>query len=274
MYSIVVRTTYNTYQEARKNLDKAQYSDVESGDLQKRKVSKPSRYVSEDEMATFHSHPTVLKGSSTDELHEGGGQSQEDGSRKKGEMPKPSHTFSALLKPPSSFPSPSISTHVDSDTPAENTEDLSSDSHQSGEDCAMASPPARAKNRKALTPEEFQHEVLLKLTVLRMVQKQHGELLHGLIGRLRSNAAKGNPALVSSPFSEYESLKQFDDKLTGQMKDIFVEELANKGGINAAACTKRILCYLLCDNLAAEFSGKWLRRVAVLHVEAFKAEHH
>ncbi|XP_049270520.1 uncharacterized protein LOC119389874 [Rhipicephalus sanguineus] len=89
-----------------------------------------------------------------------------------------------------------------------------------------------------------------------MAQKQHGELIHGLIGRLRSNAAKGNAPLVSSPFSEYESLKQFDNKLTGQMKDVLVEELANKGGINAAACTKRILCYLLCDNLAAEFS--WL----------------
>ncbi|XP_075740094.1 uncharacterized protein LOC119162323 [Rhipicephalus microplus] len=87
-----------------------------------------------------------------------------------------------------------------------------------------------------------------------MVQKQHGELLHGLIGRFRSNAAKGNAPLVSSPFSEYESLKLFDDKLTGQMKDTLVEELANKGGSNAAACTKRILSYLLCDNLAAQFS--------------------
>ncbi|KAH7957570.1 hypothetical protein HPB52_020222 [Rhipicephalus sanguineus] len=71
---------------------------------------------------------------------------------------------------------------------------------------------------------EFQHEVLVKLTVLRMVKKQHGELLHGLITRLplRSNAAKGNAPLVSSPFSEYESLKQFDNKLTGQMKDVLV----------------------------------------------------
>lgn len=61
--------------------------------------------------------------------------------------------------------------------------------------------------------------------MLRMVQKQHGELLHGLIGRFRSNAAKGNAPLVSSPFSEYESQKLFDDKLTGQMKDTLVSAL-------------------------------------------------
>ncbi|KAH8032709.1 hypothetical protein HPB51_001407 [Rhipicephalus microplus] len=97
--------------------------------------------------------------------------------------------------------------------------DLSSDSDELEDDCAMASPPAQAKNKKALTQEEFQHEVLVRLTALRMVQKQHGELLHGLIGRFRSNAAKENAPLVSSPFSEYESLKLFDDKLTGQMKD-------------------------------------------------------
>ncbi|XP_049274591.1 uncharacterized protein LOC125759619 [Rhipicephalus sanguineus] len=206
MYSIVVKTTYSTYQEARRNLDQAQYSDVESEHLQKRKVSKPSRYISDDEVPTFHSRLTGSNGPSTDErmentcanacdeFHEGGNQLQEVGNQQKGQMSKPSHTFNALLKPPSSFPGPSGSTHRDCDTPAENTEDLSSDSDESEDGCemldgqeteagmrdsAMASPPARAKNRKALTPEEFQHEVLVKLTVLRMVQKQHGNLYMG-----------------------------------------------------------------------------------------------
>ncbi|XP_075737989.1 uncharacterized protein LOC142777454 [Rhipicephalus microplus] len=107
-YSIVVKATYSTYQEARRNLDQAQYSDVESGHLQKRKVSKPSRYISDDEVSTFHSRPTGSTRPSVDErientcanawgeFHEAN-QLQKVGNQQKGEVSSSSPFHNTIL---------------------------------------------------------------------------------------------------------------------------------------------------------------------------------
>ncbi|XP_037558107.1 uncharacterized protein LOC119435267 [Dermacentor silvarum] len=105
--------------------------------------------------------------------------------------------------------------------------------------------------------EEFQHQVLMKLSVLRVVQQQQGELLNALVsrfarGNMQSQAAK--EPLISEPFDDYESLKRFDETLTGSRREDFIQELANKGGANPTTCTKRILRHVMTDFLGCQFS--------------------
>lgn len=70
---------------------------------------------------------------------------------------------------------------------------------------------------------EFQYQVLTRLTLLRMVQQQHGELLMSLTERMsRRHQPSKEPAVPRSPFRDYESLKRFDTTLTGPKKEALV----------------------------------------------------
>lgn len=108
-----------------------------------------------------------------------------------------------------------------------------------------------------MSQEEFQRQVLTKLTVLRVVQQQQGHLIGALVSRFaRQNmeAQARNTPLITQPFQDYDDLKRFDATLNGTRKEAFIRELAAKGCANPAACTKRILQYLMTDLLAFHFS--------------------
>ncbi|KAH7940110.1 hypothetical protein HPB52_021859 [Rhipicephalus sanguineus] len=104
---------------------------------------------------------------------------------------------------------------------------------------------------------KFQRQVLTQLAGLRVVQQQQGQLLGDLVTRFarRNMEAQANSEpLVAMPFDDYGTLKQFDCTLTGTRKEVFIRELAVKGGANPAACTKRMLRYVMTDHLACQFS--------------------
>ncbi|KAL3221007.1 hypothetical protein MRX96_029711 [Rhipicephalus microplus] len=175
------QATYSTYQEARRHLDQAQYSDVKSGHLQKRKVSKPSRYISDDVVPTFRSRPTGSTRPSVDErklsykeailfcnipfcmqerrtlvqmlvMNFMKQTSCKRLATNRKERCQSQSTLPVLLwNPPSSFPGPSGSTYLssDSDELEDNCEMLDGQETEAGmRDSAMASPPARAKKQE------------------------------------------------------------------------------------------------------------------------------
>ncbi|XP_077500468.1 uncharacterized protein LOC144131398 isoform X1 [Amblyomma americanum] len=64
-----------------------------------------------------------------------------------------------------------------------------------------------------------------------------------------------NP-LITTPFKDYEALKEFDVTLHGSKREDFIQELSGKGGANVTSSTRRLLRHLLEDSLACQFS--WL----------------
>ncbi|CAN7974709.1 unnamed protein product, partial [Ixodes persulcatus] len=79
--------------------------------------------------------------------------------------------------------------------------------------------PGPSTSRKLLPPEEFQREILTRLTVLRIVQQQQGELLRALtVRQTRGELVENLQLLVSSPFDDVSSLKTFDSTIQVEIK--------------------------------------------------------
>ncbi|XP_037561639.2 uncharacterized protein LOC119440843 [Dermacentor silvarum] len=102
--------------------------------------------------------------------------------------------------------------------------------------------------------KEFQREVLTRLSVLRIVQQQQGELLTALTTRCTVKQSDNAPQVVVGQFDSYDELKKFDQTLTGPVKEAVVQQLANIGGPSPESCTRRVLRSVLSDKLASTFS--------------------
>ncbi|XP_037523874.1 uncharacterized protein LOC119401263 isoform X2 [Rhipicephalus sanguineus] len=237
-YAMLMKATFNNYRDARLALPRLQYtSELESTGGGKRKVTKPTRY-------------------------------------------EPEHNRQPP-RPPSTFPGPSVASHEEprsedsEDVPVQVDADAEDEGvllelhgetpegHATGESFAAgdaefaAAGTGQPHKKKVMSQEEFQRQVLTQLAGLRVVQQQQGQLLGDLVTRFarRNMEAQANSEpLVAMPFDDYGTLKQFDCTLTGTRKEVFIRELAVKGGANPAACTKRMLRYVMTDHLACQFS--------------------
>ncbi|XP_064463675.1 uncharacterized protein LOC135374669 [Ornithodoros turicata] len=245
MYKVAVKGAYDRYEDGRRKVDLAQYtSDLDSGqELKKRRIQRPTRYDDED---VRYSAPT----------------------------------------PPLSFPRASTSHSPRNDTPDEDDAALStvsdtiiddiSDIQAADEsvDCGNSlrkvhssasleidqertkqqQQPTRT-NRKALPPGEFQHEVLTRLTALRMVLQQQSELLTALSMKCtKDSVILEEGSVFKDQFDDIAALQRFDASLTEATKGSLVRYLSSIGGVSPESCTRRILRTLMSDRVAAEFS--------------------
>lgn len=72
---------------------------------------------------------------------------------------------------------------------------------------------------------EFQYQVLTRLTVLRMVQQQHGDLITAFTTRYsrdKLQRLQEEEPVMKGPFNSYDELKHFDAKLSGSTRERFV----------------------------------------------------
>ncbi|XP_064488379.1 uncharacterized protein LOC135400478 [Ornithodoros turicata] len=99
---------------------------------------------------------------------------------------------------------------------------------------------------------DFQHVVLKNLNIIRLVLQQQGELLSSLIPPQPSltEAVK----LLEGPLESTDQLQQFEEGLTKQQEKHFVLELSLLGGHNTKVAVRRMLSYVITDELGRQYS--------------------
>ncbi|XP_064467205.1 uncharacterized protein LOC135378195 [Ornithodoros turicata] len=109
--------------------------------------------------------------------------------------------------------------------------------------------------KKSLPREEYQRQTLRLLHMMRLTLMQHGELLQDLCSH-RIDIHEARPALVQEPFVCSQALEEFSNSLNNSKTAQLVDELSHLGGNDVGQATRNMLCYLLTDSVASEYS--WL----------------
>ncbi|XP_077550914.1 uncharacterized protein LOC144164277 isoform X2 [Haemaphysalis longicornis] len=288
-FNAAIKGTYTNYDDARRKLEVAQFtSDLESEDTERRKTSRPARYESGAPQTVPPPPPPPppsFPAAGTSSATAGTSSATAGTSSATAGTSFATASIQRLTQESSEDGSSTAvseqSSEIVFDASAEMTDTGADRDEEEGAERRRSLSPKKLK-RKLLSPEEFQYQVLTRLTLLRMVQQQHGELLMSLTERMsRRHQPSKEPAMPRSPFRDYESLKRFDTTLTGPKKEALIEELSSQGGSTAAVCARRLLKLLLADSLAMEFSwfGKKGKhsfsqlRLAPCIVSAVKSSH-
>ncbi|KAL1436886.1 hypothetical protein MTO96_049282 [Rhipicephalus appendiculatus] len=224
-YPAVIKGTFNNYEDGRRKLPLAEYSsdlDMEQG-LKKRKIQKPARYV-EQELCEAPKPPSDFPEGQEDDIQAGGGMSEDSSDNE--------------------------------DSSFEMTTQEAACGLANAKEQVYRSPASgpRSHSRKILPEEEFQREVLTRLSVLRIVQQQHGELLTALTTRHTMKDTDKGPAVIVGRFDNHDELQKFDQTLTGSVREALIQQLATIGGPNPESSARRVLRTVLSDKLAAKFS--------------------
>ncbi|KAM7290711.1 hypothetical protein ISCGN_027308 [Ixodes scapularis] len=133
--------------------------------------------------------------------------------------------------------------------------------------------PTKAAPRKvpavpADFPQAFKQHVLRLLNIMRFTLQQHGEMLNKLCAILPVQSVIAHPSLVEQAFNTLPDLLAFEKELDEEKALRLVHELKQLGGKTASKATKRMLTYLLTDELAAQFS--WIGRKGKLNFSVLK----
>ncbi|XP_029822778.4 uncharacterized protein LOC115308822 [Ixodes scapularis] len=116
--------------------------------------------------------------------------------------------------------------------------------------------------------QAFKQHVLRLLNIMRFTLQQHGEMLNKLCAILPVHAVIAHPSLVEQAFNTLPDLLAFEKELDEEKALRLVHELKQLGGKTASKATKRMLTYLLTDELAAQFS--WIGRKGKLNFSVLK----
>ncbi|XP_077512760.1 uncharacterized protein LOC144123921 [Amblyomma americanum] len=127
---------------------------------------------------------------------------------------------------------------------------------------------ARLSDRRDSVDEDFKQHVIRLLNILHFTQQQHGDMLNKLCEVLPSQAIITKPLLISEPFTSVDDLLKFNEKLDKENFALLVRELVQLGGKNSNVAAKRMLAYVLSDQLATKFS--WVGRKNKLNFSALK----
>ncbi|XP_072141991.1 uncharacterized protein [Dermacentor andersoni] len=112
--------------------------------------------------------------------------------------------------------------------------------------------PAASPAPVTLPPHEFQSQVLRLLNILRLTVQ---EILSNLDACVAQGKVTSAPAvLVQQPFETVDALLNFEASLRPEDANVLVNELVQLGGRTPNAAVKRMLIYLFADKLAAEYS--------------------
>ncbi|XP_040061776.1 uncharacterized protein LOC115326005 [Ixodes scapularis] len=117
---------------------------------------------------------------------------------------------------------------------------------------------ARGREDPQDQEQGFKQHVLRLLNIVRFMVQQHGEMLNKLCEVLPSHAVVVRPRLVEQPFNKLDDLFAFDKTLVNEKAAMLVQEFRELGGKTASKATKSMLAHLLGDQLAAQFS--WVGR--------------
>ncbi|KAM7288184.1 uncharacterized protein ISCGN_031873 [Ixodes scapularis] len=99
----------------------------------------------------------------------------------------------------------------------------------------------------------FQKQVLRHLQVMRLMLEQNRELLEALqAGNMRSEAIV--PSLLPEPFNDMQEFTSFDETIQEATRDQLIANLKSFGGDNVSCNTRRVLEYLMTDNVAQNYS--------------------
>lgn len=239
-FKISVIGLFATYDHARKNLDKSQYtSDLSSGPDRGRKRHRraPLVYTDSEESESEHSQ----------------------------------HASKKLHAPvvPEDFPQGLASVGEASSDPQRDH-----DRSVTSEASASSSSPAHASTHQAFedavnTVSDFEQNTTRLLNILRYMLQQQGEVLNTIVKTLSSlSVAPCAAPVIEQPFSSLEELLAFDEKLDKEASNTLVNEFVQLGGSDGNWATKRILAYCMTDEVAAQFS--WMGRKGKRSFSALK----
>ncbi|XP_064468828.1 uncharacterized protein LOC135383181 [Ornithodoros turicata] len=124
----------------------------------------------------------------------------------------------------------------------------------------------QSRKQKVVPHEEFQRQAMRLLHMMRLTQLQHGEVLEELCSR-HTRILEHCPSMIQAPFTTTEDLEAFDSTLNESKTAQLIDELCRLGGNDVGHATRNILCYILTDSLAEQYSWigqKGKRKFAVL----------
>ncbi|XP_064460624.1 uncharacterized protein LOC135370734 [Ornithodoros turicata] len=99
---------------------------------------------------------------------------------------------------------------------------------------------------------EFQHHVLKNFNILRLAIQQQGELLSSLMPL--QNSLTEAPKLLENPLSSVEELETFEGQLTPDREKQLILELPLLGGNSTKVAVRRIMSYVLSNELGRQYS--------------------
>uniref|UniRef100_A0A1E1XPZ7 DUF4806 domain-containing protein n=1 Tax=Amblyomma sculptum TaxID=1581419 RepID=A0A1E1XPZ7_AMBSC len=233
-FKVSIKASFEKYEDGRRKLDLAQYtSDLESEqEIKKRRVQRPGRYMDDD---TFDGPPLPHN------------------------FPRGPAQCTAVNVSEDEAPLKSTegSQQGDEDQETSLSQAFEAEVCSTGHSQAsMANQQQQApRQKKQLLDEDFKQEVLTRLAVLRVVQKQHGELLLGLCNSSTTReAAVADTPTIKQPFEDAQQLVHFDSGLSQSTKAILIHDFTAIGGTTPESCTRRILRSVMVDKVASLFS--------------------
>ncbi|KAL1426878.1 hypothetical protein MTO96_000415 [Rhipicephalus appendiculatus] len=245
-YEISLKGLFGTYEHARKNISRSQFtSDLGSdpeGVPKKRCRRPPKKWTESDSDADEKEEAATTKNPVT------------------------------LPAIPKDFPLGLASSHVKCGATSSGEKDLpmagslseSSSSFSERDSRSIdADQPVEVEKPRSVHAEHGSDQYILQhmlrlLNTIRFMLQQQADSINRLCEMLPSAPAVTCTPLVVQPFNSLQELFDFDAKLTRETTTTLVREFMQLGGKGANCATKRILGYCLSDKLAAQFS--WLGR--------------
>ncbi|KAM7282031.1 uncharacterized protein LOC115316529 [Ixodes scapularis] len=279
-FAVVVKWLFATYEQARKKLERSQYTSELSSDSErpqgKRKRRPPPQWSQSDEESVRHKptkaaprkvpavpadFPQVSNTSFPGLFTAASKEGSSSAGRQSSSVPDDLGNFA-----PEICVQGSSHSQAPSDS-SENGSILDTDIRSLQE---SSSPVEGLQASELQDPQDqaFKQHVLRLLNIMRFTLQQHGEMLNKLCAILPVHAVIAHPSLVEQAFNTLPDLLAFEKELDEEKALRLVHELKQLGGKTASKATKRMLTYLLTDELAAQFS--WIGRKGKLNFSVLK----
>ncbi|CAN7948195.1 unnamed protein product [Ixodes pacificus] len=281
-FAVAVKGLFATYEQARKKLERSQYTSELSSDSErpqgKRKRRPPPQWSQSDEEPVRHK-PTKAaprkvpavpadfpQGLFTAASKEG----SSSAGRQSSSVPDDLGNFAPEICVQAKFlKKKTIFSH--SQAPSDSSENcsiLDTDIRSLQESSSPVEGRLQASELQDPQDQAFKQHVLRLLNIMRFTLQQHGEMLNKLCATLPVHAVIAHPSLVEQAFNTLPDLLAFEKELDEEKAPRLVHELKQLGGKTASKATKRMLTYLLTDELAAQFS--WIGRKGKLNFSVLK----
>ncbi|KAM7282033.1 uncharacterized protein ISCGN_002189 [Ixodes scapularis] len=272
-FAVVVKWLFATYEQARKKLERSQYTSELSSDSErpqgKRKRRPPPQWSQSDEESVRHK-PTKAAPRKVPAVPADFPQGLFTAASKEGSSSAGRQSSSVPDDLGNFAPEICVQGSSHSQAPSDSSENgsiLDTDIRSLQE---SSSPVEGLQASELQDPQDqaFKQHVLRLLNIMRFTLQQHGEMLNKLCAILPVHAVIAHPSLVEQAFNTLPDLLAFEKELDEEKALRLVHELKQLGGKTASKATKRMLTYLLTDELAAQFS--WIGRKGKLNFSVLK----
>ncbi|XP_064465436.1 uncharacterized protein LOC135376945 isoform X2 [Ornithodoros turicata] len=120
-----------------------------------------------------------------------------------------------------------------------------------GGSSTTAQAEATSAKKGGIPQNEFQKQVLRQLHIIRLMIEQQQDVLNNLPAIQKECVAPC--AVLQEPIDNLEDFKHFDETVE-EVKGQLLSELKGLGGKNVTIATKKILTYIMTDNVAQHYS--------------------